>query len=362
MKAERNRVAAPLIEIEDVCKYYPIRKGFLKRHVGDVKALDGVSLELFAGETLGLVGESGCGKTTLGRIVAGAHHPTNGHLRYRDADGRETDIAGLKGASLRKYLANVQMVFQDPYGSLNPRRTVMQIIEEPMICLTDLSAAERRAKVFDLLKAVGLDPRHAERYPHAFSGGQRQRIGIARALAVDPKIIVCDESVSALDVSVQGQIINLLTDLQKERGLSFIFISHDLAVVRHIADRIAVMYVGKIVELADTDNIFERPSHPYTEALLSSVLQPDPEAIEGGPILEGEVADPANRPPGCAFHPRCQYAREICRTTEPLLTEVKKDGSTRLAACHFAEELSLQCVVGAPGHAGRSSDTERPTH
>ncbi|CAN0577162.1 unnamed protein product, partial [Ectocarpus sp. 12 AP-2014] len=266
----------PLLEIEEVCKYFPVKKGFLQRHVGDVKALDGVSLTVNRGETVSLVGESGCGKTTLGRVVAGAHKATNGHVHFNDPDGGSVDVGTLRGDQLNSYLTHVQMVFQDPYSSLNPRRTVMQIIEEPLICLTELSPKERRARVFELLEVVGLNRRHAERYPHAFSGGQRQRIGIARALAVDPSLLVCDESVSALDVSVQGQIINLLMKLRAERGLSYLFISHDLAVVRHISDRIAVMYVGKLVELAPAKEIFTSPRHPYTEALLSAVLRPDP--------------------------------------------------------------------------------------
>ncbi|MEQ8658814.1 MAG: ABC transporter ATP-binding protein [Hyphomicrobiales bacterium] len=344
----QNPDMEPLLEIEEVCKYFPVKKGFLQRHVGDVKALDGVSFTVNRGETVGLVGESGCGKTTLGRVVAGAHKATSGGVRFNNPDGDPVDVGTLRGDQLNNYLTHVQMVFQDPYSSLNPRRTVMQIIEEPLICLTEFSPKKRRARVFELLEVVGLNRRHAERYPHAFSGGQRQRIGIARALAVDPSLLVCDESVSALDVSVQGQIINLLMKLRAERGLSYLFISHDLAVVRHISDRIAVMYVGKLVEWAPAKEIFTSPRHPYTEALLSAVLRPDPGHPLDAMVLEGDVADPANRPSGCSFHPRCRYAQDICRTDEPPMAAMNNDGQERLAACHFAKELKLSGIDDDP--------------
>lgn len=335
----------PILAVRDVRKYYPVRTGLFRRRTGDVRAVDGVSFSIFAGETLGLVGESGCGKTTLARVLSGAFPPTSGGVVF-DTPGEDAiDVGAIGREELPRYLRHVQMIFQDPYSSLNPRRTVKQIIEEPLICLSDLSAKERDGKVRELLDVVGLDSRHAERYPHAFSGGQRQRIGIARALAIGPSVIIADESVSALDVSVQGQILNLMMDLQRDYNLTFLFVAHDLAVVRHISTRIAVMYVGKVVELASAGGLFERPLHPYTEALLSSVPRLDIEQRVEPIILEGSVADPADRPSGCCFHPRCPYAQDLCSTEEPALASVVVDGEERQVACHFADQLSLQGVV-----------------
>ncbi len=335
----------PLLEVEAVKKFFPIHAGLLRRHVGDVKAVDEVSFTIERGQTLGLVGESGCGKTTLGRLIAGAYRATGGTVRLSDQNGGQIVLGSLKRAELRTYLPKVQMIFQDPYSSLNPRRTVKQIIEDPLICLTKMGSDERNERILELLEVVGLDRRHAERYPHAFSGGQRQRIGIARALTVNPSLIVCDEAVSALDVSVQGQIINLLMDLREEHGLAYLFVSHDLGVVKHISDRIAVMYVGKLVEIASSEQLFRTPKHPYTEALLSAVPRPDPTASVDAPILKGDVADPADRPTGCAFHPRCKYAQSICINEEPPLVDIGKKGERHLAACHFAEELDLSGII-----------------
>ena len=340
-RSEDNKV---LLEVKELRKYFPILKGFFRRYAGDVKAVDGVSFSIRRGETLGLVGESGCGKTTLGRVIAAAYRPTEGQILFRKHAGPAIDVAALRRSEVQQYLRKVQMVFQDPYSSLNSRRTVMQIIEEPLICLTNAGSDERKQRVRQLLKIVGLDVRYAERYPHAFSGGQRQRIGVARALAANPTLMVCDEAVSALDVSVQAQIINLLTDLQKEFELTYLFISHDLSVVKHISNRIAVMYVGKFVEVAPSVKLFADPKHPYTEALLSAVLRPDPTRPSDAIILEGDVANPANKPKGCCFHPRCRYAKEICHTEDPPLQEV--GGEEHLAACHFAKELVLRGMVG----------------
>jgi len=335
-----------LLVVDQVKKYFPIKAGFLKRHVGDVKAVDNVSFIIERGETLGLVGESGCGKTTLGRVIAGAYRTSGGSVRLHEENGKYIDPGSLRRSDLSNYLPKVQMIFQDPHSSLNPRRTVKQIIEDPLVCLTAMAADERKNRVLELLEVVGLDQRHAERYPHAFSGGQRQRIGIARALAVNPGLIVCDEAVSALDVSVQGQIINLLMDLRKERGLSYLFISHDLGVVKHISDRVAVMYVGKLVEMAPSDQLFKTPRHPYTEALLSAVPQSGVAPPADDAILNSDIADPADKPLGCAFHPRCRYAQAICRTSEPALADVGKNSSTHFAACHFADQLELSGIVG----------------
>ncbi len=330
----------PLLAVTDLKKHYPIRGSLLKRSRGSVRAVDGVSFAVKAGERFGLVGESGCGKTTLGRMIAGAHSATGGRITFEAQDGAPIEVTQLRGAALRRYLAQTQMVFQDPYSSLNPRRTVMQIVEEPMICLTDWDAERRKARVLRLLDDVGLDHRHAHRYPHAFSGGQRQRIGIARALAVGPRLLVCDEAVSALDVSIRGQIINLLRDLSAKLDLAIIFVSHDLGVVRHLCQRIAVMYAGRLVEIAASARLFEAPRHPYTEALLSAIPSVDPDATLRPIILDGDVADPGERPAGCSFHPRCRYAQDICRRKDPPLRAVGTEA--HLVACHFAEDLHLR--------------------
>jgi oligopeptide/dipeptide ABC transporter ATP-binding protein len=325
-----------LLRVEHLRKYFPIRRGIIfQREVGRVHAVDDVSLEVRAGETIGLVGESGCGKSTLGRCIIRLYDLTGGSV---DFDGR--DISRLSRRALRPIRGDMQMVFQDPYASLNPRKRVGTIIADPLRIHGQLSRAQIRQRVRELLELVGLSPEHVNRYPHEFSGGQRQRIGVARALALHPKLIIADEPVSALDVSIRAQVINLLDDLQDELGLTYIFIAHDLGVVRHVSDRIAVMYLGKIVELSPAEDLYTRPVHPYTEALLSAVPIPDPDvtAQRKQIVLEGDVPSPIAPPPGCRFHPRCQYATEICATQEPPL--VAHGGERHLAACHHPLNVS----------------------
>ncbi len=331
-----------LLEVRDLKKHFPIEKGFLRTVQGHVRAVDGVSFQIREGETFGLVGESGSGKTTLGRCIVRAINPTEGQIIFRLPDGEEVDIANMEKKELREVRRHFHMIFQDPYSSLDPRMTVLDIIAEP-IRNNKLLADKRQIqdRVRELMDRVGLDIRHLNRYPHAFSGGQRQRIGIARSLAPSPRLIVCDEAVSALDVSIQAQILNLLEDLQEEFDLTFLFIAHDLSVVEHISDRVGVMYVGQLVEMADTEALFADPKHPYTEALLSAVPTTDPEIKMDRIILPGEVANPADPPSGCYFHPRCRYAQDICREQEPAWTEVGRD---HFAACHFADELDLRGV------------------
>ncbi len=321
-------MSEPLLQVRNLKKYFPIRKGVMRRIAGQVRAVDGVSFEVAAGETFGLVGESGCGKSTAGRSILRLIEPTAGQILF---NGR--DIRKLKAGQMRLMRREMQIVFQDPYASLNPRYTVRQILEEPMIIhsLFD-SAAERKKRAAELLETVGLSASRMDRYPHEFSGGQRQRIGIARALAVDPKLIIADEPVSALDVSVQSQVLNLLDDLQKQLHLSYVFIAHDLSVVKHISDRIGVMYLGQIVELGDSDELYEKPLHPYTQALLSAVPIPNPEVKRERIILQGDLPSPANPPKGCYFHPRCKDVMEICRTQTPAWKEVEPG---RFAACHL---------------------------
>ena len=318
-----------LLEVKNLKVHFPVKHGLFSRVRAHVKAVDDVSLALEPGETLGLVGESGCGKTTLGRAIIRLIEPTAGQVFF---EGEE--ITGLNGGELRACRRRFQMIFQDPYGSLNPRMTVGEIIGEA-IDIHKLAAnpETREARIKELLKAVGLDPLHAQRYPHEFSGGQRQRIGIARALAVEPKLIVCDEPVSALDVSVQAQIINLLQDLQRERGLAFLFIAHDLAVVEHISRRVMVMYLGKTVELAEAKVLCRAPKHPYTQALISAVPVVDPDSKRQRIVLPGDVPSPINPPPGCPFHPRCPVAEARCRTEVPALREITPG---HWAACHLA--------------------------
>jgi len=325
-----------LLELRDLKMHFPITRGVLwQREVGAVRAVDGVSLAVERGETLGLVGESGCGKTTIGRCIVRLYEPTDGEVVF---DGR--DVAHLGGRAMQPLRRRIQMIFQDPYSSLNPRMTVRQTLEEPLTTHGLAGGrAERAARVDELLGLVGLNPAVAERYPHEFSGGQRQRIGFARALAVEPDFVVCDEPVSALDVSIQAQILNLLRSLQRQLGLTYLFVAHDLAVVRHISDRVAVMYLGKIVEVAPRDALYERPLHPYTKALLSAVPVPDPE-IElrrERIVLHGDVPSPANPPSGCRFHPRCLWARERCSREEPPLAPADVPGQT--VACHYWREI-----------------------
>ena len=332
--------AAPpqnLLEVEDLKVYFPIRSGIFQTHVGTVKAVDGVSFEIRKGETLGLVGESGCGKSTTGRALIRLRDVTEGTVRF---DG--IDLGKLKSEPLRKMRRRMQIIFQDPYGSLDPRMTVGSIISEPIDTHHLASGTARKERVADLLRIVGLDPNYVSRYPHEFSGGQRQRIGVARALAVEPEFIVCDEPISALDVSIQAQVLNLLTDLRGQLGLTYLFIAHDLSVVKHISDRVAVMYLGKIVEIGPPDMMYANPGHPYTRALLSAVPVPDPvlERKRKRVILTGDVPSPVNPPEGCRFHTRCWlYERlgkpEECRTIDPPILTLEGDHG---AACHFAEQ------------------------
>jgi oligopeptide/dipeptide ABC transporter ATP-binding protein len=330
----------PLLEVRDLVKYFPIRKGLLRRVVGQVRAVDGVSFSIRKGETLALVGESGCGKTTVSRCILRALAPTGGEIRF-NIGSRSVDLAKLTKRELRRLRRHMQMVFQDPYSSLNPRMVVGDIIGEPLLINGMTSRAERRKRVAELMEVVQLPQAYMNRFPHAFSGGQRQRIGIARALALNPELIVADEPVSALDVSVQAQILNLLLDLQERLQLTYLFVAHDLSVVKHVSDRVAVMYVGRIVEIAETEALYSCPLHPYTEALLSAAPSPVPEAVSTRIILERDIADPANPPPGCAFHPRCRYAEARCRQERPELEEAEPG---RWVACLRARELSLRGV------------------
>lgn len=335
-----------LLEVRNLKKYFPIKKGFFRRVVGHVKAVDDVSFAIRKGETLGLVGESGCGKTTTSRTAIRLLEPTQGNVLFRSQainPGSETvvDLAQMSRAALKPVRREISMVFQDPINSLNPRMSVSSLIREPLKVHGLDKGKATEDEIVKLLEAVGLRSEHLERYPHEFSGGQRQRIGIARALALNPSLILLDEPVSALDVSIQAQTLNLLMDLQAEFDLTYLFVAHDLSVVEYISNRVAVMYVGHLVEIADVDDLFQRPKHPYTEALLSAVPRPDPRNPVKRVQLEGQVPDAANPPSGCYFHPRCKYAKAICKTDTPPLQPV---GNNHFAACHFAEELSLQGV------------------
>lgn len=331
-----------IVDVKGIKKYFPIQSGFLKKVVGYVKAVDDVSINIGHGETFGLVGESGCGKTTLGRCILRAIEPTAGEILYDNGGEEMVDINKMQPRELRSIHKDMQLIFQDPYSSLNPRMTILNIVGEPLICNNLAKGKALRDRVVELIEMVGLDSRHLERYPHAFSGGQRQRIGIARALATNPKFIVCDEAVSALDVSVQAQILNLLQDLQKKLNLSYLFISHDLGVIQHTSDRVGVMYVGRMVELAPSKELFAKPLHPYTEALLSAKPIPDPRNKSRRIILGGEVANPAKPPSGCYFHPRCRFATENCKSDIPQLKEVSPG---HFVACHKAEKLDLKGVL-----------------
>jgi peptide/nickel transport system ATP-binding protein len=331
-----------LLEVKDLKKYFPIKRGFFKRVVGNVRAVDGVSFFIREGETLGLVGESGCGKTTTGRLILRAIEPTEGQVFVRH-DSQMVDLTKVPRKAMKPYRRDMQIIFQDPFSSLNPRMTVMEIIGEPLIIHGIATGDALKGQVRELLEKVGLRAQHMNRYPYAFSGGQRQRIGIARALALRPKLIVCDEPVSALDVSIQAQVLNLLKDLQHDFGLTYLFIAHDLSVVEHISDRVAVMYVGSIVELAPSELLYRDPRHPYTEALLSAVPKPDPDLRMARIVLPGDVPNPASPPPGCKFHPRCRYAQDVCKNEIPAFREIS---TGHFVACHLADNLSL---VGIPG-------------
>jgi peptide/nickel transport system ATP-binding protein len=333
-----------MMEVSSLQKFFPIRRGFMKRTVGNVRAVDDVSFAIYPGETLGLVGESGCGKTTTGRCLLRLIEPTGGEILFNGGQSEPLPVRQLDKAQLKAYRRNVQIIFQDPYSSLDPRMSVADIVSEPLRIHRVASGADLENRVAELLRSVGLQATHLRRYPHSFSGGQRQRIGIARALALGPKMIICDEPVSALDVSIQAQVLNLLEDLQQSLGLTYVFISHDLNVVDHISDRVAVMYVGKIVELARTKELFEQPRHPYTEALISALPKPDPRAKGQRILLAGDVANPANPPAGCYFHPRCRYAQAICQSETPVMAEA---GPGHQVACHFAGQLCLRGL--APG-------------
>lgn len=339
-----NRENPRVLETHGLTKHFPITSGFFRRVVGHVQAVDDVSLHINEGETVALVGESGSGKSTFARMVVRAIDPTRGSILMRTGDGEMVDLAKIDGEALRRTRRNYHMIFQDPSSSLNPRMRVLDLVKEPLLYNKIAGGAEANAMVRDAIRLVGLQESHLRRYPHAFSGGQRQRIGIARSLVCNPKLVVCDEAVSALDVSIQAQILNLLKDIQRNLGVAYLFIAHDLAVVEHIADRIAVMYVGKIVELANTDDIVTRPLHPYTEALVSSVPIADPNRKRGPVIPKGEIANPANPPSGCYFHPRCPYATERCAQESPPLREVFPG---RFAACHYAETLDLKGMVNS---------------
>jgi len=320
-------VTKPLLKVDGLKKYFPVRKGLLARTVGEVKAVDNVSFYVNEGETLGIVGESGCGKSTTGRMLMRLLEPTDGKVEF---EGK--DLTSLTTEEMRKMRRDIQMVFQDPYASLNPRHTVGRILEEPLIVHGIGNPKERKRKVNEFLEIVGLSEYHAKRYPHQFSGGQRQRIGIARALMTNPKLIIADEPVSALDVSIQAQVLNLMQDLQREFNLTYIFIAHDLGVVRHISDRVGVMYLGKIVEIADSEQLYSEALHPYTQALLSAVPVPDPEFKKEQILLEGDIPNPADPPTGCTFHTRCPHRMDVCMKAVPSLKEHKTGHSV---ACHL---------------------------
>jgi len=333
-----------LLEVNDLKQWFPIRQGFLQRTVGHVKAVDGVSFLIRRNEALGLVGESGSGKTTVGRTVLRLYDPTAGEIWYTTADGQRIDIANIGQTEMKPLRREMRMIFQDPFSSLNPRLTVKDLIGEPLIIHKEAAGRQLEDRVANLMESVGLDPNYMRRYPHEFSGGQRQRIGLARTLALSPRLIIADEPVSALDVSIQAQVLNLLQQLKDELGLTYLFIAHDLSVVEHMCDRIAVMYVGRLVEIAESETLLRQPLHPYSEALVSAIPPADPDIKLDRIILEGDIPSPANPPSGCVFHPRCVYVKELCKQEEPLLEEISPG---HFVSCHFARELDLHGIGGS---------------
>ncbi len=341
--------SGPLLDVRNLKKHFPIHKGVFRKVVGHVRAVDGISFKIDPKETLGLVGESGCGKTTVGRMIMGAYRPTGGEIWFQPPDASAAiNLAALTPDEMKPYRRHVQMVFQDPFASLNPRMTVREILAEPLIVNKVAKGAELEGRVRELIEMVGLKVQYLKRYPHAFSGGQRQRISLARAMALYPRLLVADEPTSALDVSVQAQIVNLILEIQRQMGIAYLFISHDLGLVRHLSKKILLMYVGRVVEYAPGDILFGRPRHPYTEALMSNVPTTRPELLGRKIILKGDPADPINPPPGCAFHPRCLYSKKVCSVEDPTLREINP---SHFVACHFAESLDLRgcdalgCVI-----------------
>jgi peptide/nickel transport system ATP-binding protein len=330
-----------LVEVKDLKKYFPLYHGMFGAKSGDVKAVDRVSFSIHTGETLGLVGESGSGKTTVGRTIIRALEPTGGQILLRSRSGQVLDVAAYSRKELRPYRAHMQMIFQDPFSSLSPRMTVRDIIAEPLEVSKAFKGPDLDERIRQVALLCGLNVEHLRRYPHAFSGGQRQRIGIARALALNPEFIVCDEPVSALDVSIQAQILNLLKDLQEELNLTYLFIAHDLSVVEHFCNRVAVMYLGRLVEMASTAELFYTPVHPYTEALMSAIPMANPDVVMNPLILQGEIPDPSNPPEGCTFHPRCRFAQDICRQQTPEWKEFKPG---HFSACHLSGQIELKGV------------------
>ena len=335
---ENGNGSATLLDVRGLVEYFPIKRGFFRRTVGTVKAVDDISFDIREGETLSLVGESGCGKSTTARSIIRAYEPTAGEILFKTEDGDSIDLAQLSLVEMRPIRRQMQMIFQDPFSSLNPRMNIYEIISEPLLVHGIGTSSEREDRVAELLRVVRLRPEYMRRYPHAFSGGQRQRIGIARALALNPRLILADEPVSGLDVSVQAQVINLMMDLQDELGLTYLFVSHDLSVVKQISNRVVVMYVGRIAEIGTPQELFDSPKHPYTAALMSSVPKPHPSQRSKRYVLEGEVANPANPPTGCYFHPRCPFATDQCKVEVPPLVK-SKDG--RYVSCHRADEIEL---------------------